>query len=112
MTGGPINGGSVITLGGFGFTNFDQTSSALGKARCRWGSNDTTLGSNDVIPTALVTEYIVCPTTPKAEAGAVMLSVATNGLDFVETSREFIYYAVSITSVEPQVADDRGVGDH
>ena len=52
MTGGPVAGGTVITLGGYGFRNFDEYDTALGKARCGWGDNDT------IVPIAIVTASI------------------------------------------------------
>ena len=35
VTGGPVAGGTLITLGGYGFRNFDDDDTALGKVRGR-----------------------------------------------------------------------------
>ena len=81
VTGGPVAGGTLITLGGYGFRNFDDDDTALGKARCGWGDGDT------IVPVEIVTEYIVCATTPKARPGAQNLFVSLNGLDYVDTGK-------------------------
>ena len=64
MTGGPVAGGTLITLGGYGFRNFDDDDTALGKARCGWGVEDGVV-VDTIVPVEIVTEYIVCATTPK-----------------------------------------------
>ena len=38
-----------------------------------------------IVPVEIVTEYIVCATTPKAAAGPQNLWVSLNGLDYVDT---------------------------
>ena len=68
VTGGPVAGGTLITLGGYGFRNFDDGDTALGKARCGWGVEDGVV-VDTIVPVEIVTEYIVCATTPKAAAG-------------------------------------------
>ena len=74
VTGGPISGGTIITLGGFGFTNFDTEATGVGKSRCRWGE-----GGVPVEAMALNSESIVCPTSPRATAADVTLRVSING---------------------------------
>ena len=80
MTGGPISGGTIITLGGFGFNNFDSESTARAKARCRWGADGP-----PVEPIAIAGEVIICRTSPRATPGDVTLRVSTNGQQFVDT---------------------------
>ena len=96
VTGGPISGGTVITLGGFGFVNFDSEVTGVTKARCRWGQNATA-----VVPIALFSDSIVCATSPRENAADVTLRVSTNGQDFVDTFKVFRYYDVKVTSINP-----------
>ena len=51
------------------------------------------------MPVEIVTEYIVCATTPKAAAGQQNLWVSLNGLDYVDTGKEFLFYAFAIAKV-------------
>jgi hypothetical protein len=96
VTGGPISGGTVITLGGFGFINFDSWETRVAKARCQWGDNATA-----VVPIALFSDSIVCATSPRSAAADVTLRVSTNGQDFVDTLKVFRYYDVRIASINP-----------
>ena len=98
VTGGPISGGTVITLGGFGFINFDSEDTRVAKARCRWGNDNATV---DVTPIALLSDSIVCATSPRPDAADVTLRVSTNGQDFVDTLKVFRYYNVRISSINP-----------
>ena len=56
------------------------------KARCGWGDGDT------IVPIEIVTEYIVCATTPKAQPGPQNLLVSLNGQDFDEPGASTIVY--------------------
>lgn len=99
VNGGPIAGGSVITLGGYGFRNFDEEATALAKARCRWG-DDEPGGTN--VPLALEADNVVCETAARATPGEVELAVSLNGADFVGTGQRFLFYNVSLDAIEPR----------
>ena len=66
VTGGPVAGGTLITLGGYGFRNFDDDDTALGKARCGWGVED---GATLTLTLALTLTLTLTPTR-RAAAGA------------------------------------------
>ena len=50
-------------------------------------------------------------TTPKAAAGPQNLWVSLNGLDYVDTGKEFLFYAFAIDSVAPQGSPLKGRQD-
>ena len=47
-------------------------------------------------------------TTPKAAAGPQNLWVSLNGLDYVDTGKEFLFYAFAIAKVSPQGSPVKG----
>ena len=72
-----VIGGTLITLGGFGFRNFDEDDrTALAKARCGWGDGNG--GANAIVPIEMTQEYVVCHTARKEYAGSQFLSIALN----------------------------------
>ena len=61
-------------------------------------------------PSRLILTLTQAPTltTPKAAAGPQNLWVSLNGLDYVDTGKEFLFYAFAIAKVSPQGSPVKG----
>ena len=93
VTGGTAHGGTMITLYGLGFHEFEGRQTPR-FARCRWTDSRTT---DDTIAVHLSGTQLRCPTPPKPDTATHELFVSLNGADFDPTSFSFGFY-----SLDPQ----------
>jgi len=109
LTGGPVAGGSLITIAGIGFDAFGATpyaqawhreggrsSSHQLISRCRFGGRE--------VPILDTTRTrVICTTPPQPVVGVVNLTIALNGAadNGTPTPLPYLYYATAISAVEP-----------
>ena len=96
---GPLDGGTVVVLGGSGFSNFAE------KVLCRFSTPSQDLDSAlFVITDAAVNDdkSLVCIAPAVSSTGPVKIAVALNGNDFSEPIYPFVYFSPpKISSFEP-----------
>lgn len=109
LTGGPVAGGSLVTIAGLGFDAFGATpfaqswhkeggrsSSHQLISRCRFGRRE--VPALDASRT-----HVICMTPPQPAVGIANLTIALNGAadDDTPNPLPYLYYATAISAVEP-----------